>query len=385
MEIKRKEMIKMNVILKKICILVILISLLLGLGFNSYAAASLPAENAGPDKLKSFFKNYGTDTAAAKKFRKMGSEANSARLQKYKATLEEKSGTIPGEGNLMQSFKNYRDWAIKTGAIANRDYDASNIREQEEMYISGYASAKKVSAEAKKFLEDYYTTYKTIVDLTQSVLSLEKKDAKNKSDSEKKNDVDEMKKWSAKEIFDYFDKYDGNYDDGVSALEEAYGQSNKDSILSAWKKTIEKAPDSEKKNKEYIAEKITSVAEKEIESSTPVYKQPTTTTTGDGSSEKSLEDMTSDADKFLNSGNTPSSTFLASLQNFSKTIYNIMLTIGIFLAVIIGGIIGIKLMVSSASEKAEAKKLLVPYVVGCVVVFGGFGIWKLVVTILQGI
>ena len=378
-------MIKMNVILKKICILVILISLLLGLGFNSYAAASLPAENAGPDKLKSFFKNYGTDTAAAKKFRKMGSEANSARLQKYKATLEEKSGTIPGEGNLMQSFKNYRDWAIKTGAIANRDYDASNIREQEEMYISGYASAKKVSAEAKKFLEDYYTTYKTIVDLTQSVLSLEKKDAKNKSDSEKKNDVDEMKKWSAKEIFDYFDKYDGNYDDGVSALEEAYGQSNKDSILSAWKKTIEKAPDSEKKNKEYIAEKITSVAEKEIESSTPVYKQPTTTTTGDGSSEKSLEDMTSDADKFLNSGNTPSSTFLASLQNFSKTIYNIMLTIGIFLAVIIGGIIGIKLMVSSASEKAEAKKLLVPYVVGCVVVFGGFGIWKLVVTILQGI
>ena len=95
--------------------------------------------------------------------------------------------------------------------------------------------------------------------------------------------------------------------------------------------------------------------------------------------------MTSDADKFLNSGNTPSSTFSASLQNFSKTIYNIMLTIGIFLAVIIGGIIGIKLMVSSASEKAEAKKLLVPYVVGCVVVFGGFGIWKLVVTILQGI
>ena len=49
-----------------------------------------------------------------------------------------------------------------------------------------------------------------------------------------------------------------------------------------------------------------------------------------------------------------------------------------------GGIIGIKLMISSASEKAEAKKLLVPYVVGCVVVFGGFGIWKLVVTILQG-
>ncbi len=42
-------------------------------------------------------------------------------------------------------------------------------------------------------------------------------------------------------------------------------------------------------------------------------------------------------------------------------------------------------MTSSIEEKAEAKKLLVPYVVGCVMVFGGFAIWKLVVTILQSI
>ena len=65
--------------------------------------------------------------------------------------------------------------------------------------------------------------------------------------------------------------------------------------------------------------------------------------------------------------------------------YNILLTIGIFVAVVVGGIIGIKLMTSSAEGKAEAKALLIPYVVGCVVVFGGFGIWKLVVTLLQNI
>lgn len=375
----------MNRIVSKICIVVIFISLFWSLALKSYAADSLPAENAGPEVLKNFFKNYETDEKSAKKFRKLGSEATSTRLQKYKATLEEKSGNIKGKGNLIESFKNYREQAIATGFISNRDYDANNIREEEELYISGYAKAYNVSEDAQKFLKNYYETYKKIVDLTKSVINLEKADTKKKTSTEKSDEMEKMKKWSAKEIFDYFDKYDNNYDEGVSGLEEVYGKSNKDSILSAWKKTIEKAPDSEKKNKEYIAEKITSVAEKEIESSTPVYKQPTTTTTGDGSSEKSLEDMTSDADKFLNSGNTPSSTFSASLQNFSKTIYNIMLTIGIFLAVIIGGIIGIKLMVSSASEKAEAKKLLVPYVVGCVVVFGGFGIWKLVVTILQGI
>lgn len=375
----------MNRIVSKICIVVIFISLFWSLALKSYAADSLPAENAGPEVLKNFFKNYETDEKSAKKFRKLGSEATSTRLQKYKATLEEKSGNIKGKGNLIESFKNYREQAIATGSISNRDYDDNNIREEEELYISGYAKAYNVSEDAQKFLKNYYETYKKIVDLTKSVINLEKADKKKKTSTEKSDEMEKMKKWSAKEIFDYFDKYDNNYDEGVSGLEEVYGKSNKDIILSAWKKTIEKAPDSEKKNKEYIAEKITSVAEEEIEKSTPVYKQPTSTTTGEGSSEKSLEDMTSDADKFLNSGNTPSSTFSASLQNFSKTIYNIMLTIGIFLAVIIGGIIGIKLMVSSASEKAEVKKLLVPYVVGCVVVFGGFGIWKLVVTILQGI
>ena len=92
--------------------------------------------------------------------------------------------------------------------------------------------------------------------------------------------------------------------------------------------------------------------------------------------------MINDEDTFINTGTAQYNQ--ESMQNFSKTIYNILFTVGVFVAVIMGGIIGIKLMVSSASEKADVKKLLVPYVVGCVVVFGGFGIWKLVVTILQG-
>ena len=63
--------------------------------------------------------------------------------------------------------------------------------------------------------------------------------------------------------------------------------------------------------------------------------------------------------------------------------YNILLTIGIVVAVIVGAIIGIKLMSSGIDTKVEAKKLLIPYLAGCVVVFGGFAIWKIVVTILQ--
>ena len=114
-----------------------------------------------------------------------------------------------------------------------------------------------------------------------------------------------------------------------------------------------------------------------------IYQNPEQVDSDGGtSSEKSLEDMINDADTFINTGTAQYNQ--ESMQNFSKTIYNILFTVGVFVAVIMGGIIGIKLMVSSASEKADVKKLLVPYVVGCVVVFGGFGIWKLVVTILQG-
>lgn len=124
--------------------------------------------------------------------------------------------------------------------------------------------------------------------------------------------------------------------------------------------------------------------EKDKAEDNPIYQQPGQKNDGKNlSSEKSLEDMVNDADSFVNTGTAQYDQ--ESMQNFSKTIYNIMFTIGIFAAVIVGGVIGIRLMISSASEKAEAKKLLVPYVVGCVVVFGGFGIWKLVVTILQGI
>lgn len=42
-------------------------------------------------------------------------------------------------------------------------------------------------------------------------------------------------------------------------------------------------------------------------------------------------------------------------------------------------------MLSPVGERAEAKKMLIPYAVGCAVVFGSFGIWKLVVTILQSV
>ena len=103
--------------------------------------------------------------------------------------------------------------------------------------------------------------------------------------------------------------------------------------------------------------------------------------TGTGNSGESIDDVIKDADKFVGLGETQ---YKDNLDEFSNTIYNILLAIGVSVAVIVGAFIGVKLMASNIETKVEAKQLLIPYVVGCVVVFGGFGIWKLVVTILQG-
>lgn len=71
------------------------------------------------------------------------------------------------------------------------------------------------------------------------------------------------------------------------------------------------------------------------------------------------------------------------LNNFSDTLYNTLLLIGMVIAVIIGTIIGIKFMVSSVEEKAKLKEILIVYVIGCIVLVGAFSIWKIIVVIMN--
>lgn len=65
----------------------------------------------------------------------------------------------------------------------------------------------------------------------------------------------------------------------------------------------------------------------------------------------------------------------------SKSIYNILLTIGIIVAAIIILVLGIQFMTGSIEQKVKVKEMLIPFIVGCIVVFGSLGIWKLVISI----
>lgn len=113
-----------------------------------------------------------------------------------------------------------------------------------------------------------------------------------------------------------------------------------------------------------------------------IYKQPKRVSSA-STSEQSIDDMVSDADSFLKKGSLKYDE--GALQGFSQTLYNILLTVGVFVAVIVGGVLGIKLMTSGVEEKAEYKKMLLIYLIGCLVIFGGFVAWKFIVNMMQNI
>ena len=89
---------------------------------------------------------------------------------------------------------------------------------------------------------------------------------------------------------------------------------------------------------------------------------------------------------FIDTGKSQTSPIKASqIKTVSDQIYNILLAIGTVIAVIIGAILGIQFMVGSMDDKAKVKESLIPFVIGCVIIFGAFGIWKIVATILQDV
>lgn len=174
---------------------------------------------------------------------------------------------------------------------------------------------------------------------------------------------------------------------------------NSREALEAERNTVQNMPEDAVKAKygkskseviEELNQKIAFYLEKEgseITGGVPgIYYQPDKVSTGSASGEN-LDDVINDADDFLGSAiaggiGTVDQT---SLQKFSGTLYNVLLSIGVAVAVIVGALLGIKLMAAGVDEKAEVKNLIIPYVAGCIVVFGGFTIWKIVVEILSAI
>lgn len=95
-----------------------------------------------------------------------------------------------------------------------------------------------------------------------------------------------------------------------------------------------------------------------------------------------ISDIITGGDSFLEAGKNGNAAIdETKLQSTSTMIYNVLLILGICVAVIISSVLGIKFMIGSAEEKAQIKDALIPFIIGCIIVFGAFGIWKIFVNI----
>ncbi len=68
----------------------------------------------------------------------------------------------------------------------------------------------------------------------------------------------------------------------------------------------------------------------------------------------------------------------SDLTKVGNNIVTIIQVVGIVIAVIVLLIIGIKYMMGSASEKAEYKKTMIPYIVGAVLIFAGTSLVRVI-------
>lgn len=99
----------------------------------------------------------------------------------------------------------------------------------------------------------------------------------------------------------------------------------------------------------------------------------------------SLSEILSAGKDFINSSNGKTKIEQSDINNLSYTIYGILQTIAIAATLIVATVLGIIYITGSIETQAEVKKTMIPFVVGCIVAFGAFGIWRLVIEIIQDI
>lgn len=97
------------------------------------------------------------------------------------------------------------------------------------------------------------------------------------------------------------------------------------------------------------------------------------------------DDWVGHADDFLNKADNSIGIDKGKMKSASDDIYNILTSVGMILSVIVGIALGIIYMMASAVDKAKVKETLIPYLLGSFIIFGAFGIWKLVINTLGGL
>lgn len=97
----------------------------------------------------------------------------------------------------------------------------------------------------------------------------------------------------------------------------------------------------------------------------------------------SFADISSDAEQFIEAGGG-SAGDTGAMTDAIEDISGLLIGIGIIVTVVVAAILGIQFMMGTVEEQAKIKESIIPYVCGCLVIFGAAGIWKLIVGLLNG-
>ena len=97
------------------------------------------------------------------------------------------------------------------------------------------------------------------------------------------------------------------------------------------------------------------------------------------------DDWVGQADGFLDKADGSIGINKEKIKEASDDVYNILTSVGMIISVVVGIALGIVYMMTSAIDKAKVKETLIPYLIGSLIIFGAFGIWKIVINTLGGI
>ena len=100
-----------------------------------------------------------------------------------------------------------------------------------------------------------------------------------------------------------------------------------------------------------------------------------------------FDDIISAGQDFLNpedggGGSTPvAAPTQDDLQPLSNMVSNVLLTIALAVTLISAVIMGISFAIQSVEDKAKIKESMIPWVIGIIISFGAYGIWRITMSV----
>ena len=98
----------------------------------------------------------------------------------------------------------------------------------------------------------------------------------------------------------------------------------------------------------------------------------------------SFSELLDSAKDFENAGGSGGAIEESGLQSISNSVSNILLTIALGVTVISAAVMGINFAIQSVEDKAKIKESMVPWMIGILVSFGAYGIWRITMGIFYG-